>query len=163
MGLSTRFKTATHRPQAAGSDISKVLQPRLWLASSDPRAACGRAGGRVRTCWGPRADVLAAPVGEIKELREETLDFLVNMCTQRQRGEPYAVRHGGRGNHIAKTPAPGVSVAVLAHCELARGEILRWLEERRQEGRKGEGWRRVERHPLAPGDNHLYPHYPGPA
>ncbi|XP_041722121.2 thyroid adenoma-associated protein [Coregonus clupeaformis] len=75
--LLRSYQTDTHRPQAAGSDISKALCPRLWLASRQNPCLVTRAV--FVDVLGAVCGPLAAPVGdsELKELREETLALLM--------------------------------------------------------------------------------------
>uniref|UniRef100_A0A8C7FJR4 tRNA (32-2'-O)-methyltransferase regulator THADA n=1 Tax=Oncorhynchus kisutch TaxID=8019 RepID=A0A8C7FJR4_ONCKI len=78
--LLRSYQTDTHRPQAAGSDISQALRPRLWLASRSP-LICSLS--HTHLCVSLCACECSLPVfrlsldSELKELREETLALLM--------------------------------------------------------------------------------------
>ncbi|XP_029599729.1 thyroid adenoma-associated protein homolog [Salmo trutta] len=59
--LLRSYQTDTHRPQAAGSDISQALRPRLWLASRQNLCLVTRAV--FVDVLGAVCGPLAAPVG----------------------------------------------------------------------------------------------------
>uniref|UniRef100_A0A3P8YHM8 tRNA (32-2'-O)-methyltransferase regulator THADA n=1 Tax=Esox lucius TaxID=8010 RepID=A0A3P8YHM8_ESOLU len=75
--LLRSYQADAHRPQAAGSDISKALRPRMWLASR--RNPCLVTRGAFVDVLGAVCGPGASPSGdsELKELRDETLAFLM--------------------------------------------------------------------------------------
>ncbi|XP_029525591.1 tRNA (32-2'-O)-methyltransferase regulator THADA [Oncorhynchus nerka] len=108
--LLRSYQTDTHRPQAAGSDISQALRPRLWLASRQNLCLVTRAV--FVDVLGAVCGPLAAPVGdsELKELREETLALL--MASE-------LVTPGGPSAVCGPSGPPGTTQYLLSLARLA--------------------------------------------
>ncbi|KAJ8014230.1 hypothetical protein DPEC_G00038090 [Dallia pectoralis] len=97
--LLRSYQTDTHRPLAAGSDISKALRPRMWLASRYNPCLVTRGAflDVLRAVCGPQASTVGD--SELKELRGKTLAFLLTSDLVNPRSPSAACRPPGSAQY----------------------------------------------------------------